>query len=286
LTAPLIEVRDLWHTYMRGTPLETVSLRGVSFDVGPGEVVGVIGPTGSGKSTLLQHLDGLLRPQAGTVRVAGLDLADRRTDLRAVRTRVALLFQNPEDQLFEPYVADDVAYGPLQAGRPREEVRARVRRAMEAVGLPVDLYGDRLTQGLSGGERRRVALAGVLALGPEVLVLDEPMVGLDPRGRRDLAALLQAWHHQAGRAIVWASHSMEEIALLADRVYVLAAGQVALEGTSRQVFGQGEALAALGLEVPAVRQVVDALVRAGLLPASDVLSLEEAVPLLETLLAA
>jgi energy-coupling factor transport system ATP-binding protein len=284
MTAPLIEVHDLWHTYMRGTPLETVSLRGVTFAVHAGEVVGVIGPTGSGKSTLLQHLNGLLRPQAGTVRVAGLDLSDRRTDLRTARTRVALLFQNPEDQLFEQYVADDVAYGPLQMGRSRDEVRARVRRAMAAIGLPVELYGDRLTQGLSGGERRRAALAGVLALEPQVLVLDEPTVGLDARGRRELVASLQDWYHQEGRAIVWASHSMEEVALLADRVYVLADGQVVLHGPPRQVFAQGEVLASLGLEVPVVRQVVEALVQAGLLQTSDVLSLEEAAPLLEALL--
>jgi energy-coupling factor transport system ATP-binding protein len=283
VTVPLITVRDLWHTYMRGTPLETVALRGVSFAVHPGEVIGLIGPTGSGKSTLLQHLNGLLRPEAGAVHVGELDLADRRTDLRAVRMRVALLFQNPEDQLFEQYVADDVAYGPLQMGLHRDEVRARVRRAMAAVGLPAEQYGDRLTQGLSGGERRRAALAGVLALEPQVLVLDEPTVGLDPRGRRELIALLQGWHRQGERAIVWATHAMEEVALLAGRIVVLAEGQVALEGSPRQVFGRSQALAALGLEVPAVRQVVDELVQAGLLPPSDVLTVEEAVPVLETM---
>lgn len=284
MSAPLIEVRGLEYTYRPGTPFATAALRGVSFAVYPGEVVGLIGPTGSGKSTLLQHLDGLLRPQAGTVRVGDLDLADRATDLRAVRTRVALLFQNPEDQLFEQYVADDVAYGPLQLGLPRDEVRARVRRAMAAVGLPAEVYGDRLAQGLSGGERRRAALAGVLALEPQVLVLDEPTVGLDPRGRHELIALLQDWRCQADRAIVWASHAMEEVAILADRVVVLDEGRVALEGTAREIFGRDAALAALGLEAPAVRQVLGALVQAGLLPPSDALTAEEAVPLLESLL--
>jgi energy-coupling factor transporter ATPase len=282
---PLIEVRGLWHTYMRGTLLETLALRGVSFVLYPGEVVGLIGPTGSGKSTLLQHLNGLMRPQAGSVRVAGLDLADRHTDLRAVRQRVALLFQNPEDQVFERYVADDVAFGPLNLGLPRVEVRARVRRAMQAAGLPVEVYGDRPAFSLSSGERRRVALAGVLALEPQVLVLDEATAGLDPRGRRELLTLLQAWHGQEGRAIVWASHSMEEIAALAGRVYVLAEGQVVLEGNPRAVFAREDLLTAWGLEVPAVTRVLAELARAGLPVSTDALTLEEALPLLERCLA-
>ncbi|MGC8960395.1 MAG: ATP-binding cassette domain-containing protein [Chloroflexia bacterium] len=279
----LIEVHDLHYTYMRGTPLETTALRGVSFSVLAGEIVGVIGPTGSGKSTLLQHLNGLLRPQRGSVQVLGQDLSDPRVDLRAIRRRVALLFQNPEDQVFERYVADDVAFGPLSLGLSREEVRARVRRAMEAAGLPPS-FDNRLTFALSAGERRRVALAGVLALEPEVLVLDEPLAGLDPRGRRELTALLQGWHRQEGRAVVWASHSMEEIAGLADRVYVLAEGQVVLEGPTRQVFARGEVLARWGLEVPAVTGVLMELARAGLPVRTSALTLEEALPILEEVL--
>ena len=279
----LIEVHDLHYTYMRGTPLETTALCGVDFSVFAGEIVGVIGPTGSGKSTLLQHLNGLLRPQRGTVRVFGQDLSNPRVDLRAIRRRVALLFQNPEDQLFERYVADDVAFGPLNLGLPLEEVRARVRRAMEAAGLPPS-FENRLTWALSAGERRRVALAGVLALEPEVLVLDEPLAGLDPRGRRELTALLRGWQRQERRAVVWASHSMEEIAGLADRVYVLAEGRVVLEGPTRQVFAQGEVLARWGLEVPAVTQMLVELARAGLPVRPTALTLEEALPLLEEVL--
>ncbi len=273
---PLIEVRDLHYTYLPGTPLETEALRGVNLVVYPGEIVGLIGPTGSGKSTLLQHLNGLLRPQAGQVLVAGQDLSHPQTDLRAVRRRVGLLFQNPEDQLFERYVADDVAYGPLQYGLPREEVRERVRRAMLAAGLPPEVYADRPTFSLSTGEKRRVALAGVLALEPQVLVLDEPLAGLDPAGRKLLASLLAHWCAQEGRAIVWASHSMDEIARLADRVYLLAEGRVVREATPRELFAEPELLAAYGLEVPAVTWVLQELARAGLRVRTDVLILEEA----------
>lgn len=279
----LIEVHDLHYTYMRGTPLETTALRGVHFIVRSGEIVGLIGPTGSGKSTLLQHLNGLLRPQRGSVGVLGKDLADPHVDLRNIRRRVVLLFQNPEDQIFERYVADDVAFGPLSLGLPREEVRVRVRRAMEAAGLPSS-FDNRLTFALSAGERRRVALAGVLALEPEVLVLDEPLAGLDPRGRRELLALLREWHRREGRAIVWASHSMEEIAGLADRVYVLVEGQVVLEGPTREVFAQGEALARWGLEVPVVTGMLRELAQAGLPVRGDVLTLEEALSILEEVL--
>lgn len=281
----LIEIHGLQYTYMRGTPLATPALCGVDLAVYPGEIVGVIGPTGSGKSTLLQHLNGLLRPQAGRVTVTGLDLADPRNDLRGVRLRVALLFQSPEDQLFERYVADDVAFGPLNLGLPLDEVRERVRRAMEAAGLPLEVFRDRMVLSLSQGERRRVALAGVLALEPQVLVLDEPLAGLDPRGRRALLGLLEKWHRQEGRAIVWSSHSMEEMAEVADRIYVLAEGRAVLEGTPRQVFAQKELLTAHGLEVPVVAQVMDELARGGCPVPPDVFTLEEAAAALEALLA-
>ncbi|MGC8875194.1 MAG: ATP-binding cassette domain-containing protein [Chloroflexia bacterium] len=273
---PLIEVQGLRYTYLHGTPLETEALKGVDLVVYPGEIVGLIGPTGSGKSTLLQHLNGLLRPQAGRVRFAGQDLSDPKTDLRAVRRRVGLLFQNPEDQLFERYVADDIAYGPLQCGLPRDEVRERVRRAMLAAWLPPEQYADRLTLSLSGGERRRAALAGVLALEPQVLLLDEPSAGLDPAGRQLLTTLLARWCAQEGRAIVWASHTMDEIGQLADRVYLLAEGRVVREGTPRELFADGELLAAYGLELPAMTWVLRELARAGLPVRTDALTLEEA----------
>jgi energy-coupling factor transporter ATPase len=280
----IIETRNLHHTYMRGTPLETEALKGVNFTIQAGEIVGVIGATGSGKSTLLQHLNGLLSPQSGEVRIANYDMAQKLPDLQAIRQQVALLFQQPEDQLFERYIADDVAYGPINLGLPLPEVRQRVERAMEAVGLPIEVFRDRSIYSLSGGERRRAALAGVLALEPKVLVLDEPTAGLDPRGRRELFILLRHWQTQDDRSIVWASHSMEEIAQIAGRVTVMAGGRVALEGTPRQVFNQAETLTTYGLDVPQVVQVMRGLAKLGLNVPNDVLTFEEAVPALERVL--
>ena len=276
MIVPLIQVKDLHHTYLRGTPMETVSLRGVDLLIERGEIVGLIGPTGSGKSTLLQHLNGLLRPQQGEVWVEGQSLGDPRTDLRRVRQRVGLLFQNPEDQLFERYAGDDVAFGPRNLGLDRNEVRDRVRRAMEAVGLDSIAFKDRLTVTLSHGERRRLALAGVLALEPDVLALDEPTAGLDPQGREELLDYLMRWRTERGGAIVLASHTMEDLARLADRAYVLVAGRIVLEGTPRQLFSQGEELARLGLGVPVATAVMGELRKRGLLLRTDCLTVEEA----------
>jgi len=276
MSVPLIQVKDLHHTYLRSTPMETVSLKGVDLVIERGETVGLIGPTGSGKSTLLQHLNGLLRPQRGEVWVGGQSLADPRTDLRRVRQRVGLLFQNPEDQLFERYAGDDVAFGPRNLGLGRDEMRERVRRAMEAVGLDFMAFKDRLTVTLSQGERRRLALAGVLALEPEALVLDEPTAGLDPQGREELLAHLMRWRAEQGRTIVLASHTMEDLARLADRMYVLVSGRIVLEGETRQVFSRGEELARLGLGVPVAAAVVWELRERGLPVRADCLTVEEA----------
>jgi energy-coupling factor transporter ATPase len=279
-----IEARNLGYTYMRGTPLETEALRGVNFNLELGEIIGIIGATGSGKSTLLQHLNGLLTPQSGELRIANSDLTKNHPDLRAIRQQVALLFQQPEDQLFEQYVADDIAYGPINLGLPLDEVRKRVEQAMEAAGLPFEVFRDRSIFSLSGGERRRAALAGVLALEPKVLVLDEPTAGLDPRGRRNLLDLLRHWQGQDQRSVVWASHSMDEIAQVAGRVCVLAGGRVTLEGNPRQVFHQSEALASFGLDIPQVLQVMKGVEHIGLHVPGDVFTFEEAIPALTRLL--
>ncbi len=272
----VIDVADLWHTYLAGTPLEAVGLRGVSFQLRWGEIGGIIGHTGSGKSTLVQHLNGLMRPQRGRVVVAGQDLGDPRGDIRRVRRTVGLVFQFPEQQLFEPTVGDDIAFGPRKLGLGREEVRQRVRDAMEAMRLGFEAFKDRYTFGLSGGEMRRVAIAGVLALEPEVLVLDEPTASLDPRGRDDLLQTLLTLHRERGLAIVFVSHNMEEVAGLVERVWVLAGGHTTLAGPVREVFRQVGTLSEHGLGVPQVTELMDRLARAGAPVRPDALTVEEA----------
>ena len=281
---PLIVVRDLWHTYLRGTPLEAVALRGADFELGEREIAALIGHTGSGKSTLVQHLNGLYRPQRGGVRVLGHDLADPAVDLRVVRRQVGLVVQFPEHQLFEPTVGDDVAFGPRRLGYDRPEVRRRVQAAMAMVGLGFEDFKDRYTFGLSGGEMRRVAIAGVLAMEPRVLVLDEPTAGLDPRGRAELLDTLLRLRDEHGIAVVFVSHDMEEVAEVAERVWVIAGGQTALSGTVREVFQRGDELRQLGLGVPQVTRLMYALRDAGLDVPSDVVTVDEAEDVLFRLL--
>jgi len=277
----VILVEGLQHTYMAGTPLETTALRDVTLAVGREEIVGLIGPTGSGKSTLLQHLNGLLRPQAGRVQVDGMNLADGKLDLRQVRRAVGLVFQQPEDQLFERYVGDDIAFGPQAQGLSLDEQRQRVRWAMEAVGLDFEGFKDRLTFTLSGGERRKVALAGVLALRPRVLILDEPTAGLDPASHHEFLEWLVRFHREAGVPMVIATHNMDDIAQIADRVYVLVDGRTIAGGTPGEIFAQPEVLAGYGLGVPAMAEVMQRLRALGLGVRADVLTVDEAAAEIE-----
>jgi energy-coupling factor transport system ATP-binding protein len=276
----IIEVRGLGHDYMQGTPLAVTAISDVNLDVHRGEIVGVIGHTGCGKSTAIQHLNGLYRPQRGQVHVLGQDLHDPKIDVRKLRSRVGLLFQNAEAQLFEQYVGDDVAYGPRNLKLSREDVRARVRRAMESVGLGFEEFKDRITFGLSGGQMRRVALAGVLALEPEVLVLDEPSAGLDPQGRRQLYDTLLALH-AAGLTLVIVSHNMEELAQVCHRLFVIDHGQTVMSGPPAEVFARAAELKRMGLGVPGVTAAVDDLRQAGLLaPGPAALTVAQAADLL------
>ena len=278
---PVIQVSDLHFTHLRGTPLEVTALRGVSLVVHRGEAVGIIGRAGSGKSTLVQHFNGLLRPSsAGQVVVAGQDLGDPKADLRRIRQQIGLVFQVPEQQLFERLVGDDIAYGPKKLGLQRPERRERVRWAMEMVGLDFEAFKNRFTVSLSGGEMRKVALAGVLALQPEVLILDESTSGLDPRSRREMLTRLSALHRDQGLTLIFVSPSMEEIAGLVDSIHVMDQGRVALHGPAREVFAQAERLRQYGLDVPQVAAIARELAALGLVSADTPLSVAEGVELL------
>src|SRR5512143_2224622 len=272
--SPLIDVRHLSHYYMRNTPLMVRALSDVNMDVRPGEVLGIMGHTGSGKSTVIQHFNALLRPHEGMVTIFGQNAADPNLEVRAIRRRVGLLFQFPEAQLFEHYVGDDVAYGPRNLKLSREEVRARVRKSMEAVGLGFEEFKDRITFSLSGGQMRRVAMAGVLALEPEVLVLDEPTAGLDPRGRAQLLDLVRNFRAQ-GLTLVIISHNMEDLAQICDRLVVVSDGRTVMDGAPREIFAQAQTLRDLGLGVPSVTDAVSLLA-----PGRVALTVDEAVAML------
>jgi energy-coupling factor transport system ATP-binding protein len=246
-------VNDVSHTYMQGTPFETMALRGVTFDIPQGSIHGLIGATGSGKSTLLQHLNGLYRPQSGTLRVAGLDLNDPSLQLSTICRKVGLAFQNPENQFFNTYVGDEIAYAARQLDLPGRLAR-RVKTIMERVGLDFKQFKDRPLATLSGGERRKVSLASILVMEPEVLVLDEPTAGLDPQVRKELLKSIRSWRTK-DRTILLSSQNMEDIAEVADSVTVLRDGKVVLHGNVAEVFSRAAELHNAGLQVPTVAKV-------------------------------
>jgi energy-coupling factor transport system ATP-binding protein len=255
---PFIEVEALSHIYMKDTPFAQPSLNDVTLTIEAGHRHGLLGPTGAGKSTLLQHLNGLLRPQSGRIRVGGVDLNDPETDLRSIRSRIGLVFQLPEAQIFEQYVGDEIAYGPRLQGLKEDALRSRVRWAMDQVGLDFDADKDRYTFSLSGGQKRKVALASILALRPDALLLDEPTAGLDPRSSRDLHQNLRDLNAD-GMTLVLSSHRMEELAEMAETLTVLDGGAVILNGPPRAVFAQGKRLRGIGLDQPLVAKLADAL---------------------------
>lgn len=254
-----IVIEHLNYVYMTGGPYETKALSDVNLTIRDGEFIGLIGHTGSGKSTLVQHLNGLIMPTSGRVLVDGMDLADKGTDRRAIRQRVGLVFQYPENQLFEETVEKDIAFGPKNLGLDEAEIDRRVKDAMRRVALDYDRLHDRSVFELSGGQMRRVAIAGVLAMEPQVLVLDEPCAGLDPRGREEILGLIKQLHEEAGTTIVMVSHSMDDVASLADRVIVMNHGEVVMDGAPRDVFACGEELRGMGLDVPQAVLLADRL---------------------------
>ena len=253
-----MQIENLTHTYSAGTPFQRSAVEELSMTVGAGEFLGVIGHTGSGKSTLIQHLNGLLQPTSGRVLLEGKDIWAEPKKIRDVRFKVGLVFQYPEYQLFEETVYKDIAFGPKNMGLDAEEIDRRVRDAAAFVGLSTELL-DKSPFELSGGQKRRVAIAGVIAMEPKVLVLDEPTAGLDPQGRDAILTQIQAYHRAKGAAVVLVSHSMEEIARNVDRIVVLSDGKVLMEGAPEQVFARAHELEQVGLDVPQVTKVAAAL---------------------------
>ena len=251
---PILQVKDLTYIYSIGTPFEHKALDNVSFSLEPGEFVGVIGHTGSGKSTLMQQLNGLLKPTSGQVLLGGQDIWSDKKQTRQARFRVGLVFQYPEYQLFEETVYKDIAFGPTNMGLNKEEIDRRVREAAGFVGLTEQQLSVSPFD-LSGGQKRRVAIAGVIAMEPEVLILDEPTAGLDPIGRAEILGNIQAYRQAKNAAVLMVSHSMEDVAKLTDRLLVMNGSKLAMDGTPEQVFTHVEELLAMGLSIPQVTQV-------------------------------
>ncbi|MBU5626887.1 energy-coupling factor transporter ATPase [Oscillibacter sp. MSJ-2] len=260
---PILQVEHLVHTYSEGTPFCRSAVQDMSFSVRRGEFLGVIGHTGSGKSTLIQHLNGLLKPTSGRILMDGKDIWAEPKKIRDVRFRVGLVFQYPEYQLFEETVYKDIAFGPTNMGKTPEEVDRCVREAAAFAGVSEQQLNQSPFD-LSGGQKRRVAIAGVIAMDPEVLILDEPSAGLDPQGRERLLSNIRAYHAAKGNTVILVSHSMDEIARNVDRILVLKDAKVLMQGTPREVFARAEELESAGLNVPQVTKIARALHRRGL----------------------
>ncbi len=258
-----ITLDHVTHTYQPGSPFQATAIRDVTLTIREGDFLALIGHTGSGKTTLAQHMNGLLKPTSGRVLLDNQDIHQKGYDMRDARRRVGLVFQYPEHQLFEETVARDVAFGPKNMGLSSDEIDARVREALERVGLPYDEFADRSPFELSGGQMRRAALAGVLAMRPETLLLDEPTAGLDPLGREELLTLIKRLH-ESGTTVVMISHNMDDVATYCTRVVVMADGRMVMDGAPGDIFDKGEQLSALGLDVPQVKKLSVALRDAGI----------------------
>ena len=275
-----IQVRNIRYVYNEGLPDETVALDDVSFDLFDGEIVGLIGHTGSGKSTLVQQLNGLLTPSDGTIVVDGTEITSPTAVLRDVRRKVGLVFQYPEYQLFEETIEKDIAFGPRNIGVPEDEIEGRVRNSLKLVGLDFDEIHDRSPFDLSGGQKRKAAIAGVLAMEPHVLVLDEPTAGLDPDSHHDIIEMIRRIHEERKGIIVFVSHNMMDVAALSDRVIVMDRGRVITVDTPREVFANRNLLKGIGLDVPPVTVFMNGLKDRGIDLDASVLTYEEAADVL------
>ena len=267
-----ITLKNLSYTYSKKTPYEKRALDNINLEIQEGEFVGLVGATGSGKSTLIQHLNGLIKTQEGEVEVAGMNAKDKKT-LKRLRFTVGMVFQYPEYQLFEDTVAKDIAFGPKNMKLSKEEIDRRVRNAMEVVGLPYDIFAERSPFELSGGEKRRAAIAGVIAMEPQILVLDEPVAGLDPAGRREILELIAKLKKEVSPTIIMVSHYMDDIAAMATRIVALKDGKIVADGAPERVFGDRGKAREAGLDLPSAAKIADRLRARGIAVSTEIVTL-------------
>ena len=271
-----IKVENLTHIYMPGTPFEMTALDNISLELEEGKFYAIIGHTGSGKSTFIQHLNGLLKPTSGKIFIGDVDITDKKTVMSEVRKRVGLVFQYPEYQLFEETIEKDVAFGPKNLGLPEAEIQSRVRKAMEIVGLDFEKYRNLSPFELSGGQKRRVAIAGVIAMEPQVLILDEPTAGLDPKGRDEILAQIIKLHEYYKSTVILVTHSMEDVAEIADEVIVMSDSKVIMKGLPSEVFTKAELLESVGLGAPQITYLMKALKEKGFNVSTDIFTVKDA----------
>lgn len=272
-----ITVKNLTYIYDQGMPFESRALDDVSFEIKDGDFVGLIGHTGSGKSTLIQHMNGLLKPSSGQILINGFDITEKNLNLTEIRKRVGVVFQYPEYQLFEETIEKDIAFGPSNLGLDEEEISRRVKESMKSVGLDYETYKDKSPFELSGGQKRRVAIAGVIAMEPEVLILDEPTAGLDPGGREEIFSLIKDLHDRKNITVILSSHSMDDMARLSKTLIVMNRGKVEFMGSPREVFkGNTKRLKEIGLDVPRVLELAIKLREKGFDIREDIITSEEA----------
>ena len=272
----IIDIKELNYIYNPNTPFEKKALDNINIQINEGDFIGLIGHTGSGKSTFVQHLNGLMKPTSGTIVIDEVDITQKGASLRPVRQKVGLVFQYPEHQLFEETVYKDIAFGPKNLGLKDEEVDERVKHAMDIVGLDYELLKDRSAFEWSGGQKRRVAIAGVIAMKPKVLVLDEPTAGLDPYGRDEILDEIKKLYLKEGITIILVSHSMEDVARLVNRILVMDKGKVVMDGTTRDIFKKADELEKIGLGIPQITKFMRTFKENGNRVNDDILTVEEA----------
>lgn len=270
-----VQVKNIFHTYNKGNPDAKIALRDVNFSINEGEILGVIGHTGSGKSTMLQHLNGLLKPDSGQIIIGDIDITDEKVKMTEIRKRVGLVFQYPEYQLFEETVAKDVAFGPKNLGMPDEEIDITVRKSLEMVGLSYDEIADRSPFELSGGQKRRVAIAGVIAMKPEVLILDEPTSGLDPYAHQEVLNMIRKIHKESTGIIIFVSHNMRDVANMSDKVLVMDRGSVVAFDTPDEIFKKRDMLRNIGLSTTPSAVLFDKLDERGIHIETDAVRIDD-----------